>query len=312
MRIPYYFVIPIAILVVIACWKINTRDSDFLTPPSDTELAKISSDAISSLPSATVSEPKAAPVIVRPTISNNSPPPIPEAISVDLGDIDSAPRLDEYSNRAPDGAPDLLSLAKALERAGLFQRALLAYERVLDLSPATAQELQTATLGIQSVRPTLASWASIDHNLPLKALPVSIQIGTGAAFADLLPKILDEVSTTLSRASSGILEFTYKLNIGESLQSETAATPVAIWLTGGTEPASSTDVLSFTTNQPEAIRDLLLKSAFNLVRAELSKSTLYSPVAEAFDDPETALRSHITRLLWREFGQILNPPEAAE
>jgi hypothetical protein len=79
-------------------------------------------------------------------------------------------------------------------------------------------------------------------------------------------------------------------------------------LTGGNKGNSSTDVLSFTSNRPETLHKDLLKTIFNLIRGQLSKSTSYNPTPEAMDDAQIALSSNITRLLWDEFGKTLNPP----
>jgi hypothetical protein len=68
-------------------------------------------------------------------------------------------------------------------------------------------------------------------------------------------------------------------------------------------------VLSFTTEDPEGLRKDLLKTIFNLIRGHLSKAASYNPAPEALEDPKAALDSHITRLLWQEFGTLLNPKE---
>ena len=75
----------------------------------------------------------------------------------------------------------------------------------------------------------------------------------------------------------------------------------------GGEGTPSTDVLSFTTDDPEILNADLLKTIFNLIRAHLTKTASYNPAPEAVDDPMLALGSNITRLLWKEFGSLLNP-----
>jgi hypothetical protein len=173
---------------------------------------------------------------------------------------------------------------------------------VLDLSQANAEQIYTAVNAIQRIRPTLPLW-NLDRD---KEIPVVIHIGTGQKFADVLPAILDQINEDLNTASSGMIGFTHKLNIGRSIQSTDAPTPVAVWITGGGKDSPSSDVLSFTTDDPEALRNDLFKTIFNLIRGQLSKATPYSPAPEAWDDPLTALQSHITRLLWYEFGVLLN------
>ncbi len=233
--------------------------------------------------------------IVPETPEDSAPPVI-------LGDLTTPPTLDSYTERVPDGPDSLLRLAAALEAEGAFQRALLAYERILDFSQANAEQTFKAVNAIQRIRPTLTLW-NLD---PEKQIPVVIHIGTGQKFAEILPEVLEQLTTDLTHASSGMIGFTYKLNIGRSIQTTDAPTPVAVWITGGEKGSPSTDVLSFTTDSPDTLRNDLSKTVFNLIRSHLAKSTAYSPAPEAWDDPLVALESHFTRLLWYEFGVLLN------
>lgn len=304
MRIPPLIVIPILLITIALVWWGGTRKMDFTTPPSEARLEQIRAEALASLP---------AVPIVEDAISVKTP--IPErdpgltgpilADPVDLGDIKSPPEIDTYSDRAPEGASKLIALARALEARGAFQRALLAYERVLDLSQPNPEQIQTALAAIRLLRPTLPRWNTDKQ----AALPVVIHVGTGETFADIFPEILGQISADLNQASSGLVDFSFKLHIGRSIRATDAPTPVALWITGPGEKAPSTDVLSFTTNDPKALNTDLLKIVFNLVRSHLSKSASYNPAPEAMDDPKSALDSNITRLLWNEFGTLLNPVE---
>ncbi|QTN31697.1 hypothetical protein HZ994_04950 [Akkermansiaceae bacterium] len=307
MRIPLYFAIPICLISVALIWVGGTRSMDFLTPPSEARLEMIRAEALASLPVSRIEDDAISIRIPLP----DSEPALPDPIRIDpveLGDIQSPPQLDSYSDRAPEGAAKLIALARALEGEGAFQRALLAYERVLDLSQADPEETKSALSAITLLRPTLPRWNSQKE----AALPVLIHVGTGEKFADVLPEILGQISSDLGTASSGLLDFSFKLNIGRSIRSTDAPTPVAVWITGAGENAPSTDVLSFTTDNPEALAADLLKTSFNLIRAHLAKSASYNPAPEALDDPMAAINSNITRLLWREFGTILNPPQEPE
>jgi hypothetical protein len=196
-----------------------------------------------------------------------------------------------------------LQKAAALEQAGAFQRALLAYERILDLAESDPEQIQSAVSAIRRLKPTLPDW----HPDPENAVQAVIHIGTGEKFADFMPGILTVIIRDLNTASSGIVKFSHELHIGRTIQTTDAPTPVALWITGPGDDAISTDVLSFTTENKETLRNDLLKTAFNLVRAHLAKSASYNPAPEALDDPLAALESHITRLLWNEFGKTLSP-----
>jgi hypothetical protein len=303
MRIPLLAAIPLCLLTVILIWWAATRRMDFLTPPSEARLNEIRNEALASLPTSRL-EDDAISIKVPPPDDDPTVPLVAAPVdAADLGDIKSPPALDAYSERAPEGSAKLLALAGALEQAGAFQRALLAYERILDLSESDPEQIQSAVSSIRRLKPTLPDW----NTDPGSAAQAVIHIGTGEKFAEILPEIITKITRELNTASSGIIRFSHELHIGRTIQTTGAPTPVAIWITGSGEDAISTDVLSFTTDDPETLRNDLLKTAFNLIRGHLSKAASYNPAPEALDDPLAALESHITRLLWNEFGKTLRP-----
>jgi hypothetical protein len=302
MRIPLHLAIAIILITVALIWWGSTRNMDFLTPPSEAQLEQIRAEALASLPVSRIEDDAISVKVAIPDRDPARSEPI-ELEPVDLGDTKSPPVLDTYSDRAPEGAAKLIALGHALEREGSFQRALLAYERVLDLSQPDPEQIQSALAAIRLLRPTLPRWNS-DKSA---ALPVIIHVGTGEKFADILPEILGQITSDLDHASSGLIDFSFKLHIGRSIRATEAPTPVALWITGTGEKAPSTDVLSFTTNDPLALDTDMLKVIFNLIRSHLSKSASYNPAPEAMDDPMAALGSNITRLLWKEYGTLLNP-----
>lgn len=303
MRIPLLAAIPLCLLTIALIWWTGTRDMHFLTPPSEARLSEIRAEALASLPVSRIEDDAISIKVPPPDYDPTRPDPAILPEPVELGDITSPPVIDTYSDRAPEGSQKLLALAAALEQAGAFQRALLAYERILDLSESDPEQIQSAVAAIRRLKPTLPDW----NPDPQAAAQAVIHIGTGEKFAEILPDILAEITRDLSAASSGIVRFSHDLHIGRTIQTTDAPTPVALWITGSGEDAPSTDVLSFTTDDPETLRNDLLKTAFNLVRGHLSKTASYNPAPEALDDPQTALESHITRLLWNEFGKSLNP-----
>lgn len=305
MRIPYYIAIPSCFLIILIVWWAGTRNIDFLTPPSAAELEKIHRKTIASLPISKVQTEvtDVDPTPATTTETSGSEPSLIYSGAVDVGDLSPPKALDTYSERAPDGAAKLLKLAAELELQNSPQRALLANERVLDLSQANPQQISLALNNIGRINQTLPAW-----NQDAKAAhPIVIHIGTGKKFAKVLPKIMESVTEELHRSSSGLIQCKVELNIGESIRTTDAPTPVAVWITGKEKKSPSTDVLSFTTNNPDNLHNELLKTLFNLIRGHLSESTSYNPAPEAIDDAKIALSSNITRLLWNEFGKKLNP-----
>lgn len=305
MRIPFLIVAPACLLTIFVIWWFGTRHMDFLTPPSEARLQEIRSEALAALPVSTMQDDAISVRVPLPEPDPTLPEPAEKIEPLDLGDIAAPPSIDSYVDRAPEGAAKLIALATALESRGNFQRALLAYERVLDLSQANPEQIQTATTAIQKLKPTLPLW----NTDPDATLPITIHIGTGEKFSEILPEILDQISISLGNSSSGLLTFSHKLNIGRSIQTTDAPTPIALWITGGGNDSPSTDVLSFTTDNPDSLRNDLLKTVFNLIRSHLLKSTAYSPAPEVIDEPLPAFETNITRLLWQEFGTLLNPEE---
>ena len=305
MRIPLLAAIPLCLLTVFLIWWMGTREMDFLTPPSEARLSKIRAEALASLTVSRLEEDAISIKVPLPDGNPTVPDPAAQLDPVDLGDIKSPPVLDTYSDRAPEGSDKLLALAAALEQAGAFQRALLAYERILDLSESDPEQIQSAVSAIHRLKPTLPDW----NPNPESAIQAVIHVGTGEKFAEILPDLLTEITRNLNTASSGIVRFSHELHIGRTIQNTDAPTPVALWITGPGDDSISTDVLSFTTDEKETLRNDLLKTVFNLVRGQLSKAASYNPAPEALDDPLAALESHITRLLWNEFGKSLSSEE---
>ena len=287
----------------------GTRSIDFLTPPTQAELESIHKKTIASLP-ITRKETEITSV-ETPTLPNVEQTGIDPSVvyegAVDIGDLAPPKTLDTYSERAPDGAAKLLKLAADLEVQNSPQRALFANERVLDLSQANPQQIFLAQHNIRRISPTLPAW----NTDPKKSHSIVIHIGTGKKFAKVLPGIMESISKEIHRSSSGLIKCEIKINIGESIRDTEAPTPVAVWMSGKDKKSPSTDALSFTSNNPDALRKELLKTIFNLIRGQLSKTTSYNPAPEAVDDPQIALSSNITRLLWDEFGKNLNPPPKA-
>jgi hypothetical protein len=289
-------------------WWLGTRHVDFLTPPSDARLEAIRNQTLASLPSSNETKDAISIRMTDPDSDTLSTETTEISESVEIGDLSKPRKIDTYSERAAEGAAKLLLLAKALEAQAAPQRALLAYERVLDLSQASPEQIRDALIGIRRIKPGLPLW----NRESAPQYSVVLHLGTGQTYAEILPGIMEKVTKKLSSASSGLVGFSHRINIGRSIQSSDSATPVALWITGENTETASTDVLSFTSEDPATLEDQLLKTIFNLVRSHLAKATSYNPAPEPTVDPSVALSSNITRLLWTEFGKTLNPEKAGQ
>jgi len=300
--------IPVVILLVLAVtggiWWGNTRRMDFMTPPTSAELAELRIRVESSLPRADQpADSISVPAAVEEPEPEPPPPPVPE---IELGDLGRPPALRDYADRAPQGAAHLIELAAALEKKGEFQRGLLAWERVLDSAKPDAPQAATAIAAITRLRPTLPDW----NAKPEAVLQITLHAGTGKKLAKSLTPILEGVARDLERASSGILKIKATVTAGKTSKAGKGAVPVALWLAGPEKKSSSTEVLSFTVESQDTLRQEILKTVYQLVRSQLGRAAQYTPPANLADgeDPQAALGFRITRLGWSEFATALNAP----
>jgi hypothetical protein len=303
MRVPIPIVLLLVALVVSSVWWNGTRKTDFLTPPSAQKLAEIRNRIESAKPTNEAvaaftpppKEPEKPQIVV--------PPPPPE---MDLGKLDEPPALDHYRSRAPQTAAGFIELATALEAKGQFQRTLLAWERVIDRAkPDEAQKL-AALAAINRLRPTLADWNSD----PSRAILITLHAGAGKKMAKTLEPILEQTAREIEKASSGILKLTTVVTAGKNNRTAPGPAPVALWLAGPLKNSRATEVHSFTVDSAGAVRAEILKTVFELVRNQLSRSQDFTPptTVSAQQPPLEALTTQITRLGWSEFATALNLP----
>lgn len=295
-------VILLVLAVVGGVWWDNTRHMDFLTPPSEAKLQAIRIRVESSLPR----EDQTADAISVPVAKEPEPPPVVAEPEMDLGDLTTPVTLQSYGELTPQGAAHLIELATGLEKKGEFQRALLAWERVVDLTPADPSQAAIAISSIKRLRPTLPEW----NSKPEAKIQITLHAGTGKKQAPTLTPILESVARDLEAASSGIVKVTATVTAGKTNTTAKGPTPVALWLAGPDKKSPATETLSFTVESPDALRGDVLRTVFQLVRNHLSHATKYTPPAAlaAGEDPQGALNFRITRLCWSEFAAALNLP----
>lgn len=297
----------LVLTVVGGVWWKNTRHMDFLTPPSQAKLEEIRIKVESSLPRADqVDDAISVPVIVK---EPEPPPPPPEEPkpAIDLGDLSASLTLQDYGDRSPQGAAQLIELAVALEEASEPRRALLVWERVMDLTKPDEAQAATAVSSIKRLRPTLPDW-----NLkPETAIAITLHASTGKKLAKTLTPVLEAAARDLEKASSGIIKVKPSVTVGKTNSSGKSPAPVALWLAGPDKKASSTEVVSFTVDSPDRLRHEVLKTVFLLIQSHLGRATAYTPptaLTEA-EDPLIALNSRVTRLCWSEFAAAMNQPQ---
>ena len=311
-RVPLYIALPLLAAVVAIVWWRGTLGYDFVSPPSEAALTVVRAEAVREF---TPTKPSDSPRRVmadgqiEPDPEVETPPP---DTAFDPGDTDTSPGLEAYAVESPEGAPHLIKIATALEAKGSFQRALLAWERVLDMGKAEPDAYTTALASIRRLRPTLPPW-TIDAD---EAIPIVLHVTAGPTTATTLKPVVEGVAHDLAVASQGILRVSVDLAVAKKpANNSNAAAPVtaAMWLSGAAKDAPSTDTLSFTVGKPDALKAQVLTVVYRLVGGQLKHKTAYSRLPEIplDEEPAEALTSRITRLCWRELGAGLNLPPAA-
>ncbi|MCX6868492.1 MAG: hypothetical protein NTV46_20255 [Verrucomicrobia bacterium] len=306
MRVPNPWVLLLALAVIVSIWWYGIRKTDFLTPPSASKLAEIRAQVEASLPE--TDHPDDA-VSAPPVVKEPEPPaPVekPKPV-IELGDITRTPTLHEYSNLAPrKGAAYLMDLAVLLEAKDASQRALLAWERVLDTAKPDRDQAGTAIAAIIRLRPTVPDW----NTERAKTIAITLHAGTGKKYVKTLIPVLEKSARELERASAGILKVTTLVHASRGNPTVSGPAPVALWFTGSAKNSLSTAVLSFTIQSPQSLHDDLRKALFQLLREQLGQNTARTPPVALADREKAldALNSHITRLGWAELGTQLKPP----
>lgn len=307
MRVPIPLVILLVLAVICGVWIYGTHGKDFLTTPTATELTAIKAKVAASFPEIdkaadVISVPAEPPVPEKPTVEEPAKP------EIDLGNLTEAPTLAYYNERASQGTAALIELASTLEKKGHFQRALLAWERVLDLTKPDPEQAKIAVSAIRRLRPTLPDWDLASA----KPTDIVLAAGTGKKMTKTLEPVLKLAAADIQKASAGLVTISTKINVGKS--NAKGPSPVAVWLAGPRKNLSSTEVLSFTVGAKEELHDEVLKTVFQLVRNFLKQSTSYTeptPLGEK-ENPMDALNFRITRLCWAEFADSLNLSQKKE
>jgi len=296
-RIPIPWVVVLALTVISLTWWRGVAGKDFLTPPGEPELEEIRARVEAALPRAG----KAIDAISVPE-QNRRAMAVAKPL-VEIGDVASAPSLDEYSDRAANGAAYMIELATLLEARGEFQRTLLAWERVLDHTRADKSQRKAAIDAIRRLKPTLPDWNTGDSGKHA----VILQAGTGKQLAIALGPALENLALDFEKASSGLLAVSSKVNAARDNLVTNGPVPVAFWWCGPEEDSPSTDVLSFTVATPDSLRDDALRTAYDLMRGHFRESeTLVGPAPLPGEgDAMDAVQYQITRRHWRAFGDSL-------
>ncbi len=298
MRVPISIVIPLCAITVAATWWHGTRNYDFLTPPPDAKLAAIRARVGTTIPQPD----QPADAVSSPIISARPLEPNP---ATGTNATQGPPDLDEYREYAQEGARYFIDLAVLLESQGQSQRALLAWERVLDSTKPTPNEARAAFKAIRNLRSSLPEW----HSSPSR---ITLHAGTSATTAQSLAPAIAAIAGEIENAADGLLQITPMINSASGDSPAPGPAPVALWLSGPLETSDSTDVFSITIDPAQQAETSIRKTAYQLIRSYLKRSTdLHPPIPiPESEDGKNAFTTRVTRLTWRAFGNRLDPENA--
>lgn len=310
-RIPWYACLPLVVLTIGVMWWQGTREKEFLSAPDEPTLARIREETKDEL-KATVSiapEEPARAIRVKPK-KLVLPDAEKEAQALlkpeDFGDPTVSPALDCYRNLAARGATVMSELATQLEVRGETQRALLAWERVIDATDADSSQQEAARKAILRLRNETPLW-NVDPTTGTTAvLHVSCDKERGKA----LESTLQQIMVLLNRANSGLIDLQLKLQTSPKAASGAPPQPVALWFSGTTHDAVVSKTVSIPlTSTSEADQErLLLTAVYKLLRESLNGRLELRPLTDPQGhDPAVLLESAITRRAWETWAQLFAP-----
>ena len=301
-RVPWPITFISLIGVILITWFMRTGDMDFMTPEKIT-LAPEDFGADLAV-GVLVMQPKIknGPKIDFPTQPvDDEVPVVAEITDEELGDLESAPGLDEYRQYALNhSAAKLLALSSTLQARGDFQRALLALERVIDSCPqASSEELKQAIADTASLSPTLPRW-NVD---PVGERSLILRFGSWKTTSEELKTAALEIATLIRKNSGDQLKIIPKVEVTST---ETGITdpPIALWISGTQNGHSKTGLIPVRSDN-ENLTDALTRGTFLSVRGYLANLGYPFPRGSESIPAVELLSRHITRSMWRDLAIAL-------
>lgn len=313
MRIPVPIAIASCFLATGATWYFSTRHADFTTPPSESEKSLVEQQwkqehttPLARTPTRTDPPQVAAnaPQLIKPKRSKQSLPQL-----LPTGNLELSPKLTEYGTLGDQGAEAMIHLASTLEQRNARQHALLAWERVIDSTQATPEQIDQASQAIQRLSAELTPW----NPDPTAAITITLHVGATLKSKTELVAALKSTAETIEQASGYVLQVKTLTAMGRGKPLERPRVPIAIWASrSGSksgEANGETPPLSFmaTPDQEQELTKQCQSAVYKLVRSHLAETTAFSPLPEMTesDQADHLLRHRITRLMWREFANSL-------
>lgn len=287
-------------------WWLGTQQREFVMPPDENALAQIREQTKEELKAADFITPE-QPIRVKPKKL-----PLPDAEKEaqalatlkpeEFGDPTVAPGLDCYRVHAGRGATLLADLATQLETRGDMQRALLAWERVVDSAEADSSQLDTASDAIQRLRGRVPLW-NVD---PTTTTTILLNARCHPEHKQALEPIFLEIISVLNKSNCGLIDFQVKLQSGPKPVKGLPPQPVALWFSGaaGDSAISKTISIPLASSSTEQQKNQLLLALYKLLRDSFRDHATLRPLRDPMGhDPAILLETAITRRTWEVWAQ---------
>ena len=281
-------------------WWFGTRHKNFMQAPDAATLEQIRIHAQQAFP---VPD-QAGDAVSSPANSLSPGSAQGRTIILRPDELTRPPSLSDFRKHSKAGASSLIELAQSLERSGDAQRALIAWERVLDSTQPDEHQAKAAVQRIQVLRQQLPAW----NPNPEDAIPIVLHAGTGARTAKQIQPLLEESARQLESASSGILKVNVDIAAGVDDLAAAGATPVALWLSGPGEATRSTYIGSIAVDANGKPDEDLSHSLYRILRGYVDRELALTPPMDPELSPSIAdaFKHQITRHAWQELGKTLN------
>ncbi|GAA5484112.1 hypothetical protein [Haloferula sargassicola] len=295
-RVPVWLVILLCIAVVAGVWIAGTQPYDFLTPPDGKTIALARSRATQELarpsdlfalpPVLPEAEPEEAP-------EPEEPPPPPPPPEIPLTDLPEPLPANFWANGSEFPAASFLNAGARLESESRPLAALTAYERVLDHTTASEEEIQAALRGLRLSRSKLAIPGESESSAP----KVKLKIRTPSRWVNTTRKAARLAAETLAQASFRQLKFEAWITPDRRKADHLT---LALERPEEAEPASADIPVSADV---EELRNQMLSAAFRIVASSLALDSSLAPISQPpeGEPAEDSLSSRITRRAWSHF-----------
>ena len=304
MRVPLYIVIPLCLLTVAIVWMVGTHDKDFMTPPTEAKLENVKEEWLASQPE-TIPSNFATPLDENDSNKEDIPTQVietevePPKALLPTGDLKVAPSLSEYGTLGSEGSDAIIRLAEHLETEQSPSRALLAWERVLDITQPTAEQRDLAVKAIQRLSKELPPW----NTDPSADIQLVLNAGSRSNEVTMIKNAVENTAKAINQSSGYILNVDTEVNIAKPGETVTPLTPIALWFTLPAKSETDTAPISITVDltKPELIDTQVKLGIYKILQANLASKTSFTPLP-AMADGDLALQQ-ITRLMWRELAK---------